>query len=317
MCVCLYNTELSQAMKDLASMALSRIRDTMTQDEPEGFYQGQTLHEFREAALAHDDMTLAGTKLTADDRILQCCLYTQQLLMTQQQQQQQRDAQLHFSNALLLLSNDNALCIKASINQVRAASLKNLPADKAQLQAALLNLAGSAANGDTAAGSSLTATTQLTGGADAPAGLVSTPKHVSAEGAQSVIDALVTQLSRSISVDSARAHNSHGSAANGVPLLTHQGSLGNEQQTLPWLHATSQQLQQAQLQQQPYQQQQRQQQQQQQYRQQQQQNYQHQQQPQRQQQHQQFLPTPSQLQSRMQVAAYAAGPTWQDDMAMR
>lgn len=98
-------------------------------DAKDGFFRGETMAEYREASRQYGDA--AGGIVSADDRILYCCLYFKDRLQAQQQQQQQLGpeggmdasmADVHGSGGtaavqqtrLVLLSNDTMMRNKAS-----------------------------------------------------------------------------------------------------------------------------------------------------------------------------------------------------------
>ncbi len=91
-------------MAHCARVALSTLRSAMSASAS-SFYRGQSLQEHK-AACTKYDFGLPAKLVTADDRILQCCLYVHGLV---------KAAAAAGPANLVLLTNDNALAVKAKV----------------------------------------------------------------------------------------------------------------------------------------------------------------------------------------------------------
>jgi hypothetical protein len=89
-----------------ARVALSTLRSSMSASAG-SFYRGQSLQEHKEACTKFD-FGLPAKLVTADDRILQCCLYVHGLVK----------AAAASPASLVLLTNDNGLAVKAKVRRV-------------------------------------------------------------------------------------------------------------------------------------------------------------------------------------------------------
>eukprot|EP00198_Chlamydomonas_reinhardtii_P007900 XP_001697237.1 predicted protein [Chlamydomonas reinhardtii] len=103
-----------------ARSALSLLRSAL--EAGDRFFRGQSLAQFR-AAACHPAaaIPLGAARITPDDRILQCALHLQDELVGKTEASGR-------AHRVALLSNDNALCIKAQVCGVAAASTQQLRA---------------------------------------------------------------------------------------------------------------------------------------------------------------------------------------------
>ncbi|KAG2449739.1 hypothetical protein HYH02_005265 [Chlamydomonas schloesseri] len=101
-----------------ARSALSLLRSAL--EAGDRFFRGQSLAQFR-AAASHPAAAIppGAARITPDDRILQCALHLQDGLLAKSELSGR-------PYCVALLSNDNALCVKAQVCRVAAASIQQL-----------------------------------------------------------------------------------------------------------------------------------------------------------------------------------------------
>ncbi|KAG2428632.1 hypothetical protein HXX76_011339 [Chlamydomonas incerta] len=166
-----------------ARSALSLLRSAL--EAGDRFFRGQSLAQFR-AAACHPAaaIPLGAARITPDDRILQCALHLQDQLVTKSEASGR-------AHRVALLSNDNALCIKAQVCGLAAASTQQLRA------VARTSSAGGVSSGANGAGAD--------------------PQGAAAEADVSALRAALLALAEAAGGNSARASHSGAASASIMP----------------------------------------------------------------------------------------------------